>query len=77
MHETTTGPIIDSVVEGFNATVFAYGATGSGKTFTMIGTKDRPGLMTLMTKTLYEKLDNQYQVLLSYMVRIGNIQKKS
>ncbi|NP_001360738.1 Kinesin-like protein [Caenorhabditis elegans] len=67
VHETTTGPIIDSVVEGFNATVFAYGATGSGKTFTMIGTKDRPGLMTLMTKTLYEKLDNQYQVLLSYM----------
>ncbi|KAF1748032.1 hypothetical protein GCK72_024499 [Caenorhabditis remanei] len=67
VHETTTGPIIESVVQGYNATVFAYGATGSGKTFTMIGTKERPGLMTLMTKTLYEKLDNQYQVLLSYM----------
>lgn len=67
VHETTTGPIIDSVVQGFNATVFAYGATGSGKTFTMIGTKERPGLMTLMTKALYEKLDSQYQVLLSYM----------
>ncbi|ULT82594.1 hypothetical protein L3Y34_012089 [Caenorhabditis briggsae] len=67
VHETTTGPIIDSVVQGFNATVFAYGATGSGKTFTMIGTKERPGLMTLMTKALYEKLDGQYQVLLSYM----------
>uniref|UniRef100_A0A8R1DZV3 Kinesin-like protein n=1 Tax=Caenorhabditis japonica TaxID=281687 RepID=A0A8R1DZV3_CAEJA len=67
VHETTTGPIIDSVVQGYNATVFAYGATGSGKTYTMIGTRDRPGLMTLMTKALYEKLDNQYQVLLSYM----------
>uniref|UniRef100_A0A1I7TJI6 Kinesin-like protein n=1 Tax=Caenorhabditis tropicalis TaxID=1561998 RepID=A0A1I7TJI6_9PELO len=67
VHETTTGPIVDSVVQGYNATVFAYGATGSGKTFTMIGTKERPGLMTLMTKALYEKLDNQYQVLLSYM----------
>ncbi|CAI2357175.1 unnamed protein product [Caenorhabditis sp. 36 PRJEB53466] len=33
----------------------------------MIGTKERPGLMTLMTKALYEKLDNQYHVLLSYM----------
>ncbi|CAI5454471.1 unnamed protein product [Caenorhabditis angaria] len=67
VHETTTGPIIDSVINGYNATVFAYGPTGSGKTYTMIGTKDRPGLMTLMTKTLYEKLDSQYQVLLSYM----------
>ncbi|CAB3400388.1 unnamed protein product [Caenorhabditis bovis] len=68
VHETTTGPIIDSVINGYNATVFAYGATGSGKTYTMIGTKEKPGLMTLMTKTLYEKLDSsQYQVLLSYM----------
>ena len=28
---------IDGVLDGFNATVFAYGATGSGKTFTMLG----------------------------------------
>lgn len=30
--------MIDGVLEGFNTTIFAYGATGSGKTFTMIGT---------------------------------------
>jgi kinesin family protein 6/9 len=29
--------IVDSVVEGYNATIFAYGQTGAGKTFTMIG----------------------------------------
>lgn len=28
-------PLIPAVLNGFNATVFAYGATGSGKTFTM------------------------------------------
>jgi kinesin family protein 18/19 len=28
--EKTTKPLIDSVLEGFNATVFAYGATGAG-----------------------------------------------
>ncbi|CAD6187594.1 unnamed protein product [Caenorhabditis auriculariae] len=67
VHQSTTGPIIDSVIQGYNATVFAYGATGSGKTYTMIGTKDRPGLMTLMTKTLYEKLDHQFNVNLSYL----------
>lgn len=28
-------PLIPGVFQGFNATVLAYGATGSGKTFTM------------------------------------------
>ena len=27
----------DSVLEGFNGTIFAYGQTSSGKTFTMMG----------------------------------------
>ena len=30
-------PIIDSVLEGFNGTIFAYGQTSSGKTYTMMG----------------------------------------
>lgn len=30
-------PVVDSVLEGFNGTVFAYGQTASGKTHTMEG----------------------------------------
>lgn len=30
-------PLVDSVFEGFNGTVFAYGQTSSGKTYTMLG----------------------------------------
>ena len=33
----TTKYLIDGIIEGYNATVFAYGATGAGKTYTMIG----------------------------------------
>ena len=33
------------VLQGYNATVFAYGSTGAGKTFTMIGTPSEPGIM--------------------------------
>jgi len=29
--------LIKKVLDGFNATIFAYGPTGSGKTFTMEG----------------------------------------
>lgn len=30
-------PIVDNVLEGYNGTIFAYGQTGTGKTFTMEG----------------------------------------
>lgn len=31
-------PVIKSVVDGYNACIFAYGQTGTGKTFTMVTT---------------------------------------
>ena len=33
------------MLAGYNATVFAYGATGGGKTYTMVGAPDKPGIM--------------------------------
>lgn len=33
--EDTALPIIESVLEGYNGTIFAYGQTGTGKTHTM------------------------------------------
>jgi len=35
VYEATTRRLLDSVLDGFNATVFAYGATGCGKTHTI------------------------------------------
>lgn len=29
--------VVDSVMKGYNGTIFAYGQTGTGKTFTMVG----------------------------------------
>ncbi|CAJ0580049.1 unnamed protein product, partial [Mesorhabditis spiculigera] len=33
-------PLVESVIEGYNGTVFAYGQTGAGKTFSMQGLAD-------------------------------------
>ena len=30
-------PTIENVLNGFNSTIFAYGMTGAGKTYTMFG----------------------------------------
>ncbi|XP_051130448.1 kinesin-like protein KIN-10B [Andrographis paniculata] len=43
--EKEVAPLIPGLFQGFNATVFAYGATGSGKTYTMQGSEHLPGLM--------------------------------
>ena len=37
LYEETFRDLVDSVLDGFNGTVFAYGQTGTGKTFTMQG----------------------------------------
>jgi kinesin family protein 3/17 len=37
VYEQTARTLVDSVLEGFNGTIFAYGQTGTGKTFTMEG----------------------------------------
>uniref|UniRef100_A0A668U2G8 Kinesin-like protein n=1 Tax=Oreochromis aureus TaxID=47969 RepID=A0A668U2G8_OREAU len=44
VYNLTARPIIDSVLEGYNGTIFAYGQTGTGKTFTMEGVRAVPGL---------------------------------
>ena len=38
-------PIVQKCLDGFNGTIFAYGQTTSGKTHTMIGTKEDRGVL--------------------------------
>ena len=55
-------PIIESVLEGFNGTVLAYGQTSSGKTHTMVGPNiedpEKQGIIPRMVKTVFEKIEN-------------------
>ncbi|XP_060059318.1 kinesin-like protein KIF18B isoform X3 [Erinaceus europaeus] len=67
----TTHSILDSFLQGYNCSVFAYGATGAGKTHTMLGREEDPGIMYLTTMELYKRLEahqeeKQFEVLISY-----------
>ena len=42
VYDETAFPLIESVIEGYNGTIFAYGQTGCGKTHTMLGIKEDP-----------------------------------
>ena len=56
VYEATTRNLLDSVLDGYNATVFAYGATGCGKTHTITGTTQSPGIIFLTMQELFERL---------------------
>lgn len=37
VYDETAFPLVESVIQGYNGTIFAYGQTGCGKTHTMMG----------------------------------------
>ncbi|WFD43423.1 hypothetical protein MPSI1_002085 [Malassezia psittaci] len=47
VYATLARPLVRSVLQGYNAVVFAYGQTASGKTFTLSGSEDgqEPGII--------------------------------
>ncbi|XP_078265900.1 kinesin-like protein KIF24 [Rhinoraja longicauda] len=52
----TAYPLIQHVFSGGKATCFAYGQTGAGKTHTMIGTHQNPGLYALAAEDIFVHL---------------------
>ncbi|KAL6714107.1 tubulin-dependent ATPase kip3 [Lecanora helva] len=72
VYEATTRSLLDSVLDGYNATVFAYGATGCGKTHTITGTVQAPGVIFLTMQELFERIaertdEKVTEVSLSYL----------
>ncbi|KAH9659246.1 kinesin-like protein KIN-7N [Citrus sinensis] len=71
VYELLTKDIIHAAVEGFNGTVFAYGQTSSGKTFTMNGSADNPGVISLGVKDIFDAIqmmsNREFLVRVSYM----------
>lgn len=58
IYNGTIGIYLDSLLNGHHLTLFAYGATGCGKTHTLMGTSNDPGLIQLTMTDLYKKIDS-------------------
>lgn len=74
LYEETVRPLVSSVLDGFNGTIFAYGQTGTGKTYTMEGVKhdhDRRGVIPRSFEHVFNHIGRsenmQYLVRASYL----------
>ncbi|XP_038609950.1 kinesin-like protein KIFC3 isoform X4 [Tachyglossus aculeatus] len=48
--------LITSCIDGFNVCIFAYGQTGAGKTYTMEGTPENPGINQRALQLLFSEV---------------------
>ncbi|XP_009642383.2 kinesin-like protein KIF3C, partial [Egretta garzetta] len=74
LYDETVRPLIDCVLQGFNGTIFAYGQTGTGKTYTMQGAWAEPekrGIIPLSFEHIFTHIsrsqNQQYLVRASYL----------
>ncbi|XP_037100261.1 kinesin-like protein KIF3C [Syngnathus acus] len=75
LYDESVRPLIDSVLAGFNGTIFAYGQTGTGKTYTMQGMwldPEKRGVIPnafdhIFTHISRSQSDKQYLVRASYL----------
>nr|DAD42004.1 TPA_asm: hypothetical protein HUJ06_000234 [Nelumbo nucifera] len=60
-------PVIKSVIDGYNVCIFAYGQTGTGKSFTMEGKPDSPGVVPRAIEALFKQVeDTSHSFLLTF-----------
>lgn len=55
-------PILPHVLNGQNASVFAYGPTGAGKTHTMLGSSEQPGVIPRAVREVFKLVKSKDEV---------------
>jgi centromeric protein E len=70
-HTAALTKTITAAMEGFNALIFAYGQTASGKTHTLTGSPSAPGIIPLSVADLFSQIrhtpDREFLLRASYL----------
>ncbi|PWU95281.1 putative kinesin [Trypanosoma cruzi] len=70
-------PLVEAVLQGYNATVFAYGQSGSGKTHTMTGKLSDPqmwGMMPQVVNYLFNEVRKLSTTTKSFKIKVSYVE---
>ena len=77
VYDSAAKPIIDSVLEGFNGTIFAQGQTSSGKTHTMQGPDiesiEMQGIIPRMVRTVFNRIETASEAI-EFSVKVSMVE---
>jgi hypothetical protein len=79
VYETTAKPAVISILQGYNSTIFAYGQTGTGKTFTMEGftynsSDNQRGIIPRSIEEIFNYIESFSSHDTKFMVRASYLQ---
>ncbi|KAM6566752.1 hypothetical protein CsatA_025880 [Cannabis sativa] len=70
-------PVIKSALDGYNACIFAYGQTGTGKSFTMEGIPQSPGVVARSMEAIFKQaVDSNHLFVFTFSmleIYLGNL----
>ncbi|XP_068979248.1 uncharacterized protein [Bombus flavifrons] len=64
--------IVDATIDGFNGTIFFYGQFHSGKTYTVTGTSEDPGIIPLTAEYIFNAISNIIQC--EFLLRVSYLE---
>jgi len=74
VYKKTAANLIPRLFEGKNGSAFCYGATGTGKTFTMFGDNKHPGIVRLVGSEIFHRLEEHEGSRVKYRLRLSGIE---
>ena len=77
LYQQSASHIVDSVIEGYNGTIFAYGQTGTGKTFTMEGVNHNEELKGIIPRAfaqIFQAIETMGSQTTEFLVRASYLE---
>ena len=79
VYQIAAVPAVESLISGYNSTIFAYGQTGTGKTYTMEGfsynyLSPKKGLIPRAIENIFEYIENNSNSDTTFIIRITYLQ---
>ena len=79
IYDITARGVVESSLQGYNATIFAYGQTGTGKTYTMegfnsAGSVEERGIIPRAIEQIFQHIQSNVSARMRFLVRASYLQ---